>query len=363
LKVFFNYQIFYQQKYGGISNYFYHLNNSLRDIDVQTKIIAPLHKNNYIENIENGVFGKKINFPSKLSSIVNFLNEKISKYYFNIHRPDIVHDTYYFPAKYNHDHNRQKRVCTVYDMINEKFSKKNKRENEISILKKNTIYNSDHIFCISNQTKNDLIDLFNIDEKKISVTYLASSLKKKIFKNEKKKFEDCLLFIGSRSDYKNFNNLLKAFSRSKILKNDFKILAYGGETVSKNEKNLLLSLNLINKVEFINDKNYDLSYLYQNVKALVYPSKYEGFGLPILEAMENNCPVLCSSGGSLREIGGEGLNYFDPNNTEEIQDFLEKQLYSEEKLNNFVEYGKSRYKKFSWKKCAIETLNIYKNIK
>ena len=187
MKIFFNYQIFYQQKFGGISNYFYHLNNSLNDLDVQTEIIAPLHINNYLKKINKGMRGKHIYFPSKLSNCVKFFNEKISKNYINTHKPDIVHDTYYFPAKYNYHNKFQKRVCTVYDMINEIFSKNSKYENTISKIKKNTINESDHIFCISNQTKKDLIDLFNIDEKKISVTYLASSLKKKKFLKIRKK--------------------------------------------------------------------------------------------------------------------------------------------------------------------------------
>jgi len=256
----------------------------------------------------------------------------------------------------------KKKVCTVYDMINELFPLESKSKNEISNLKTNTIFESDHIFCISNQTKNDLIDLFNIDERKISVTYLASSLKKKFYNIEKKEFSDCLLFIGSRSGYKNFDNFIKAYSSSKILKKDFKIIVYGGERLSKKEKELLDQLDLFKKIKFINDKNYDLSYLYQNVRALIYPSKYEGFGLPILEAMENECPVISSFGGSLREIGGDGLEYFDPNHIEDIQNQLEKLLYSEKKLNEMVEYGNIRYKKFSWEKCAIETINTYKKI-
>ncbi|MDA7733634.1 glycosyltransferase family 4 protein [Candidatus Pelagibacter sp.] len=363
MKIFFNYQIFYQQKFGGISNYFCHLNNSLKEINVETKIICPLHINNYLKNFKKDVNGNFVHLlPSNMRKVTEYFNEKISRKIINAHKPDIIHDTYYFPKKYNSSLNSKKRVCTVFDMINEIFTKNNKHKNEISNIKKNTIYESDHIFCISNQTKNDLINLFNIDKKKITVTYLASSLKKKTFSIKKKEFENCLLFIGSRSGYKNFDNFIKAYARSKILKKDFKILAYGGEKVSKKEKELLLSLNINNNIKFINDKNYDLSYLYQNVKALVYPSKYEGFGLPILEAMENNCPVLSSFGGSLREIGGDGLEYFDPNFTEDIQNLLEKILYSEKKLKELIKYGNIRFKKFSWEKCAIETNNIYKKI-
>lgn len=363
MKILFNYQIFYQQKYGGISNYFFNLYNSLKKKDLNTQIIAPLHKNFYLKQIKKDVYGNYLFYlPKKISRFTEFFNDKMSKYHFNLYKPDIVHNTYYFSSKYNSNEKTQKEVCTVYDMINELFSINSKCKNKISNMKKNTIFLSDHIFCISNQTKNDLINLFNIDEKKISVTYLASSLKKKNFNIEKKEFANCLLFIGSRSGYKNFDNFIKAYSISKIIKKDFKILVYGGERLSKSEKELISSLNLTDKIQFINDKNYDLSYLYQNVRALIYPSKYEGFGLPILEAMENDCPVISSFGGSLKEIGGDGLVYFDPNCIEDIQNQLEKLLYSEKKLNSLVEYGKIRYKKFSWEKCATETINVYKKL-
>ena len=95
-------------------------------------------------------------------------------------------------------------------------------------LKKKTILRSDHIFCISETTKNDLIELFKVPEKKITTTLLASTLDSKTDYNENKKFEDCLLFVGSRFGYKNFEAFLKAFSISNKLKNNFRIICFGG---------------------------------------------------------------------------------------------------------------------------------------
>ena len=89
---------------------------------------------------------------------------------------------------------------------------------------------------------------------------------------------------------------------------------------------------------------------------------YEGFGIPIVEAMRNGCPVICSNGGALKEVGGDNLFYFDPTNVEDICNTIEKVVYSDLLLKKLVEYGFSRCDLFSWSKCAKETFEIYKNI-
>ena len=89
---------------------------------------------------------------------------------------------------------------------------------------------------------------------------------------------------------------------------------------------------------------------------------YEGFGIPILEAMTLGCPVISSNGGALREVGGDGLQYFNPNEIDDIKNKLENFLNSENFIKEKVNYGFERSKKFSWKKCAEETLSIYKKI-
>ena len=218
--------------------------------------------------------------------------------------------------------------------------------------------------CISEQTKQDLIDLFKIKEKKISVTLLASTIDKNKIKNEKKKiFENHLLFVGSRHGYKNFVGLIKAYSISSFLKNNFKIIAYGGEKKNKEDFNLLKNNNVNSKsVIYLNDSDIHLSKLYQNVSALVYPSFYEGFGLPLVEAMQMGCPVISSVEGSLREVGGKGLKYFNPYSAENISIAIEEALNSKKKINNLIEYGFKRAEYFSWSKCARETISAYKKI-
>ncbi len=198
-------------------------------------------------------------------------------------------------------------------------------------------------------------------ERKISVTLLASSFSNSKI-NEKKKFKNHLLFVGSRKGYKNFDGFLRAISISKFLKNNFKIILFGGEKVNKDDHELIKKYKInYENILFLNDSNYSLSYLYSNVEALIYPSLYEGFGIPILEAMNFGCPVISSNAGSLREVGGEGIHYFNPTNPENIAHILETVLSSKQNLDNSISYGFNRTNHFSWSSCAKKTLEIYKS--
>ena len=268
-----------------------------------------------------------------------------------------MHESYYSYKSYEN----RKIVCTVYDMINEKYPIFFNNTKEISNLKKKTLERADHIICISNNTKKDLLEYFNIDEKKISVTLLASNFKE--ICNNNKNLKNKLLFIGSRYGYKNFNKFIEAYSSSDFLKKNFQIIAYGGEKYNHEDKKILEKFKLnTNHVSFFNDKNHELKYLYSNVAAFIYPSIYEGFGIPILEAMKCGCPVILSNGGSIKEIGGPGLEYFDPFCSENIKENMENVLLSDEKQRQIIEYGYKRSKNYSWHKCANETLEAYKKV-
>ena len=287
--------------------------------------------------------------PSKLNKIVEQLNFNLTKNYLNQFKPDLIHQTYYSNKVFP----KIGKICTVYDMINEKFSHSFINSSEISEIKKKTIDNSDHVICISENTKKDLIEIFNINEAKITVTLLASTIENKNLKIiPKKKYANHILFVGSRLGYKNFENFIKSFSCSKFLKNNFKIIVYGGENFSKIDADLLIKNKIDeSRILFLNDDHIKLSELYCNVEALVYPSVYEGFGIPILEAMKMGCPVICSNGGSLQEVGGEGLHYFDPLSLDNIVEVLEKVLSSDQIKIDLIKYGFMRAEQFLVKMC------------
>jgi glycosyltransferase involved in cell wall biosynthesis len=360
MKVLFDYKIFYLQKFGGISNYFYNLGSEFLKLNVDFEINSFFYRSEYLKKFPNKNFkGYNINFfPGNF----NFFFETINRLVLNKKKIDIlntlVHETYYS----NHHLPDVKKILTVYDMITEIFPNNFHKSKKITQIKKKSINEARHIICISESCKKDLIKYFNIDPKIITVTYLGSNIHVDNVTVKAKKLKDIILFVGSRRGYKHFPLLVEVFSKSKVLKKNFRIGIFGGEKFSKLDFQILKKFNLSgNEVFIFDEKKISLEQVYSNVAILVYPSAYEGFGLPVVEAMSCGCPVLCGSGGSLVEVGGDGLEYLS-NNIEHFQYLLEKILDSDDKQKELIDYGYQRSKKFSWKKCALETIDIYKKV-
>jgi len=358
MKILFDYQIFLLQKYGGISTYYFNLVNEFIKKCHVSKIIAPLYISELFRdlNISNVVVGKRIDqIPRFTSKIITYLNDLFFEYYVKKTKPDIVHQTYYNKI---FNFNKVKKIITVYDLIHEKFfNKKFKKKKSIEI--------ADHIICISKNTQNELIDYYKVNSKKTSVIYLASKFcynknKDKILINNPDPY---LLFVGDRSKYKNFNNFIKSISRSNLLKNKIKIICFGIYPFTKNELELFKSEKIIKEnIIFINGSDELLKTLYLNSTALIYPSLHEGFGLPIIEAMSLGCPVACSDISSIREVAGNAANFFDPINVDSMTHSIEDIVFSTQKRKVLIEQGFHQADKFSWNKCALETLNVYNSV-
>ena len=110
----------------------------------------------------------------------------------------------------------------------------------------------------------------------------------------------------------------------------------------------------------LNDKFLNTLLFYSEL--MIYPSLYEGFGLPILEAFKNSCPVVCSDINAFKEVGGEAVEYFNPKDTDDMFFQLKKVLNSVSLRKKMIENGSNRLKLFSWEKCATETMQIYNEI-
>ncbi|MEM2154884.1 MAG: glycosyltransferase family 1 protein, partial [Nitrososphaeria archaeon] len=144
------------------------------------------------------------------------------------------------------------------------------------------------------------------------------------------------------------------------IKHDFKIVCFGGGLFSAEEIDLMIKLGLSeDQVIQISGDDKTLAHLYRNAAVFVYPSLYEGFGIPLLEAMSLGCPVICSNTSSFPEVAGNAAEFFDPYEADSIAVALENVLYSSEKSKHLVNLGYERVKNFSWEKCADETRSIY----
>lgn len=366
MRVAYSYRAFSTQ-YGGVSQYFARLGGLLSQLDVDVRFIAPISQNAYLRSLPRDlVWGiKSEKFPPYSKKIINFLNAKISKIALSQLAPQIVHETYY-PSRNFELYGSQKRVITVFDMIHEKFPEYFPQGDSTIADKRNAIDRADQVICISNKTRDDLLNFCSIPSEKISVIHLGFdapmnlgfSLSNKMNFNK----SNNLMYVGSRDGYKNFRQFLTAFSQSRLCR-DFKLLIIGGGNLSSEEIGLIHSLGLnINQIEHVSAEPHELERYYSDSAALVYPSIYEGFGLPPLEAMAYGCPVISSNAGSMPEVLGDAASYFDPMSTDSISSAIESVVYSPDASRELSKRGLRQVNNYSWEKCALQTKLIYESL-
>jgi glycosyltransferase involved in cell wall biosynthesis len=364
MRIVYDHQIFSMQEYGGVSRYFYELASRIAEHEeCDVSIHAPLYVNRYIQ--ENGKFkiiGVHVPRIPRTGRALTRLNDMLGRMFPLKSLPDIVHETYH--SKYAATPAKAKTVITVYDMIHERFRNLVPSRDKSSQNKECAVRRANHIICISTNTKNDLINYFNVNPQKISVIHLGYTLREGLSKRKLNIGDKpYILYVGQRYTYKNFSRLLQAYSNSPRLKKAFKLVCFGGARFSNDEINQIKKLNLkAEDIAHFNGNDNILRTLYANATAFVFPSLYEGFGIPPLEAMSFKCPVVCSNKSSLPEVAGDAAEYFDPYNIEEMMLSIESVIFSTEKRNDLIEKGLKRIKLFSWEKCTEQTLEVYSSL-
>lgn len=256
------------------------------------------------------------------------------------------------------------------DMIPELYQNEHRNEwTQFGIdAKRQVLENADAVVAISESTKNDILKIYPwVREEKIRVIHLAQSNQESDVSFDvvgaKHDLEDLkgryFLFVGNRADYKNFDlilSLVKSYPRF----HEFKFIC-AGPPLDNQLKTKLESENLTQHfifLEHVSDR--ELAALYANALGFIFPSKHEGFGLPILEAMANGCPVVCSQTSAFPELGGDAAFYFDPYNVDSMASALDKMLSTDRKT--IVALGMKNCSRFSWDKAASELVQLYKEL-
>ena len=226
------------------------------------------------------------------------------------------------------------------------------------------------IIAVSETTKRDIIDFFSIPEKKIQVVYQNCD---KIFQSsvnevEKQKIREIyqlperyVLSVGSIEERKNLLLLVKAL---RYLPSDIYVVAVGKKTAYTEEVLSYIALNnLSNRVKLLHEVPFiHLPALYQTASVFVYPSLFEGFGIPVIEALHSGTPVIASASSCLQESGGTHSIYIDPNDEKALANAIEK-VFSDGSLRKLmIEEGRKYVRQFSDKHIADQLHNIYKEL-
>ncbi|MCQ4312601.1 glycosyltransferase family 4 protein [Pseudomonas stutzeri] len=363
MRIAFDYQIFSLQAYGGISRYYVRLADALAIAGNDVGIFAPLHCNEYMSQLPAGVVnGRKVDGGlSKLLRFSHPINRLAASLSLRKYKPDLLHETY-FSSDGMGGHNLPV-VLTVYDMVHELFPSEFSRFGAARH-KRRAIQRADHIICISENTRQDLIYFFDVDPQKVSVVYLGVDPAKAYGSGQVSTGQKpYILFVGQRAGYKNFHCLVRAFSMSERLKADYNLVCFGGGVFTSAEQGTLYDLGISAGVVHVGGSDSDLASVYANASAFVYPSKYEGFGLPPLEAMAYGCPVVVSHSSSMPEVVGDAGEYFTPDCPEHLLASLEGVLFDDERRSSLIACGKERLKRFTWQGCAADTLSVYEKVR
>lgn len=365
MKIAFDHQIFTRQSYGGISRYFVNLVQGLLELGHQADVVAPIHRNCYLKNLPaQALHGREVAyFPAKTGRLFMLANDWLSKTKFEELEADLLHETYYSAKPISTSFKGC--VTTVHDMIHEKFPGEFSPRDATPKLKRLAIARADHVICVSQSTKDDLCELLRVPESKVTVVHHGFERfhKRSVTVSSENSSRPFLLYVGQRGGYKNFDRTLKAVAARQSLKNTFDILSFGGGAFNANERALIAKLGFnSNAVRQISGDDAVLGDLYAKAHAFVCPSIYEGFGLPLLEAMAHDCPVVASNTSSIPEVVGKAGVYFSPLDIEDQAEAICGVVFDEQRRSRLIELGRRQLLLFSWKSCALETQAVYSRV-
>ncbi|MCH8959810.1 MAG: glycosyltransferase family 4 protein [Bacteroidetes bacterium] len=364
--------IFGRQRLGGISKVWEAYLKRLCDYDLKLKLIVPFRRNNpslravLAQQTGYAIAHDVLYWPSRIFERVPVRSPLLQMFYLD-RDIDIFHSTY-LSTIYS---NKIRKVVTVHDLIPELFERKQPTPWSAMVLeiRRRVFENADHLIAVSQNTRDDLLRCYpTISPEQVSLIYNGISTRDAIDStlnqiNEQHQIRlsahRYYLVVGNRAGYKNFK-LIRAWLEAHGSPHDVHVVCVGGEPASADRRDLAEG-GLANHFSFLARVNDDaLATLYRHALALIYPSKYEGFGLPVLEAMAQGCPVLCSRVSSLPEVGGEAALYFYPDDPASLDDAVRR--LAQASRQTLQTKGRAQVARFSWDQSTRQLFELYQRL-
>lgn len=366
MRVLYDHQIFDTQLHGGISRYFYELLSRLHGRqDVSVRLAALLSNNAYLRRA--AFPAPRPFFPSvralRKGGAITAVNRWWARRLLRRGELELLHPTYYDPW-FLPELGGRPFVLTVHDMVHELFPGLFAPADPTRERKRALVERAAGIIAISESTRRDLVRLLGVPEERIRVIpHAAPALPPPAETRPPGLPDRYLLFVGQRAGYKNFLSLLAAVAP--LLKEGAgpSLVCAGWKPFSRGEREAIAGAGVTGRVlHRPAPDDAELATLYRHAAAFVYPSRYEGFGIPVLEAFSCGCPAVLARASSLPEVGGDAAAYFDPDDPASMRAEIARLLEDAALRRELVERGRRRVGEFSWGRTADETLAFYRAV-
>jgi len=348
------------QRYGGISRYVIELHRRLPDLGVSSTVFAGVHRNGYLRGVDRvrGVHVPARFQKARTRPFEERANEVLVRAWAGSGGPSSVyHQTYYHGDAGKH--RRGPVVVTAYDLIHAKLSQYFPPDDPTVADQRAAFARADLVLAISHSTAKDLQEVLGVPAAKISVTHLGVSAPTAGPRAATGRARPFLLYVGLRYGYKNWERFVRAMAICRAV-DDLDLVCVGGP-FTRDESGLLDELGLSSRVHRAAAGDDLLDAYYREAVAFVYPSMYEGFGLPPLEAMARSCPVLAADTGSIPEVLGDAAVLADPASVESLAEGL-IQVVRPDRRNALVQAGHERVQQFTWDRTAASTVKSYHSL-
>ncbi len=358
LTILFDYHAFHSQRFGGISRYYYEIISRMKDENVDVALLFSMNKYISHHDILRYVPVPKVVFKL-FEGVFRKFNRHASEKKIRQAQFDIFHPTGYDPYFLNAIGDNPF-VLTIHDMTHEMYPQYFSPADSTARNKRILAQKATRIIAISEYTKEKIVELLHIDPAKIDVIYHGIDKRPLGVGKVKGVPEKYILYVGERRRYKNFGLVAEAFAELSKAFPDYG-LVLTGRKLSSSERHLFHTLGISDKVHVCSDiSDEDLDRLYHNATMFVYPSLCEGFGIPILEAFAQDCPVVLSDASCFPEVGGDACEYFAPDSVDSLLHAMRRIIETDSYRNMLVEKGRERLKLFTWSETARKTEETYR---
>lgn len=379
MRILFDHQVFSWQRYGGISRYFAEQLRGLKALDQEVFLPENFFSENvYLREFPEFKRQSLTAFSFKGKKILqNALGRQNTLMAIDQKKPHVFHPTYFDP--YFLKTLVKKRipfVLTVHDMIHEIYGHGSgsffSLDAQVVENKKFLAEKAAVVIAVSEHTRQDLLRFYpQLDPGKIMVIHHGNSLKPTSPASTGSTHNSSLitlnssylLFVGQRKTYKNFAWMIEQLAGLLHSATDLQLICVGGSAFDKTETAQLVRLGLAQKVHYRSvGSDAALANMYSGAAGFIFPSKYEGFGIPVLEAFACGCPVILNRSSSLPEVGGDAAVYFDEANPGGLELAVRRILEDSDFRRNMVDKGLERVKHFTWAQSAAKHLGVYQSI-